>query len=72
MGFVFDRVRRLRARLAGATSAPWLGLPCSVCGEPATGWVFHADDRDGTQVIEGYAACAAHQAAEGFRSTKAG
>jgi len=43
-----------------------------VCGEPATGWVVESDDRSGTHVIEGYAACAAHQAAERLPSTKAG
>lgn len=36
-------------------------LPCSLCGAPATGWIFTTDMRDGVQEIEGSAVCAAHQ-----------
>ena len=44
---------------------PELGLPCYACGQPATGWAISERVRDGTQVIEGYVACAAHQSGTG-------
>lgn len=60
---VHGLIRRLSARLGRdrRASGALLGLPCFVCGEPATGWAFDADVHSGTQVIEGFAACATHQ-----------
>jgi hypothetical protein len=62
MASVHQLIRRIAARLSGdAQDAPAdLGFPCVVCGEPATGWAIHSTDRNGTQVIDGFAACAAH------------
>jgi hypothetical protein len=63
MGLVIALVRRIAARLHrdGRTSAAGLGLPCAVCGAAATGWAIRDRDRHGSQVIDGYAVCAAHQ-----------
>lgn len=71
---MINLVRRLTARLGrrGHDSSTGLGLPCMVCGQPATGWATSSNDANGTQVIDGYAACAAHQAAKGLPRTKAG
>jgi hypothetical protein len=59
---------RLRALLRMQVSEPGagdrLGLPCAACGEPATGWSYLAQDRNGQRVIDGYATCAAHGSAE--------
>jgi hypothetical protein len=36
-------------------------LPCSVCGQPTTGWIYYSTtDDDGNDVVEGFSACAAH------------
>lgn len=75
MGYVNRFLHKLTARLGrrGHGSATGLGIPCVVCGEPATGWAIYADDQNGVQVIDGYAACPSHQAeAEGVPDTKAG
>jgi hypothetical protein len=63
MGTVNRLIRRLTAQLGWGhePSDTMLGLPCFACGEPATGWAFDADERGGRQVIDGFAACAAHQ-----------
>lgn len=68
-------LRRFAARLRRNTtdSPAELGVPCTVCGKPATGWAVQSGDRNGTQIIEGYAACAAHQArATSLPRSKAG
>lgn len=60
-------LHRLAAKLnhVGRGRRPELGLPCYVCGQPATGWAISERSRDGNQVIEGSAACAAHQSGTG-------
>jgi hypothetical protein len=64
MASVHQLIRRLAARLSrdSQDSRAGLGFPCVFCGEPATGWAVHSTDRNGAQVIDGFAACAAHQA----------
>lgn len=60
-----DRVRaQLSKRLSRSERTDGLGLPCSVCGEPATGWTYIHTDHDGQRVIDGFATCAAHRAEE--------
>lgn len=66
-----DRVRRAVSR--DQAPAMELGLPCSVCGEPAIGWSFTSSVRGGVQVIDGTPVCAAHGAEpEELTSSKAG
>ena len=74
-GTVIALARRLLARLGrgGRTSGADLGLPCAVCGEAATAWCIRVQDHSGSQVIDGYAACPAHQTdAVALPLTKAG
>ena len=60
-------LHRLAAKLnpAGRDRRVELGLPCYLCGQPAIGWAISELTRDGNQVIEGNAACAAHQSGTG-------
>ena len=56
---------------SGPTIGP--GLPCAICGQAATGWVTRSAERDGSLVIDGYAACNLHHLeAQGLPRTKAG
>jgi len=74
-GTVMALFRRVLARLrrGGQTSGAGLGLPCAVCGEAATAWCIRVQDHSDSQVIDGYAACPAHQTdAVGLPLTKAG
>lgn len=75
MGSVHQLIRRLAARLSreAQDARADLGLPCGRCGEPATGWAIQSTDhRTGIQVIDGFAACAAHRAdAEPLTDTEA-
>ena len=54
------RVRRAVSR--ARTDPQGLGIPCSVCDAPATGWAVGAATRSGVQVIDGIAVCAEHRA----------
>jgi len=74
-GTVMALARRVLARLRRGerTSGAGLGLPCAVCGEAATAWCIRVQDHSDSQVIDGYAACPAHQTdAVGLPLTKAG
>jgi hypothetical protein len=43
---------------------PMESLPCGTCGQPATSWIYLTGaDADGNVIIDGFAVCAAHQAA---------
>jgi hypothetical protein len=68
-------LHRLTARLhQGARNRrPVLGIPCFMCGQPATGWAISERVRGGNQVIDGWAACDAHQSGVAeIPETKAG
>ncbi len=54
------RVRRSVSREAEREQG--LGVPCSVCGAPASGWAVEGSPRGGVQVIDGVAVCAEHGA----------
>lgn len=74
-GRVRETLRRWTARLSRRRdeSEADLGLPCVVCGGPAAVWAVMSGDREGVQIIDAYATCAAHQAElEGRVDSKAG
>lgn len=66
------RLLRASSRTGGPYAADELGLPCAVCGAPATGWAVSSSARNGAQVIDAMAACEAHQVPEELTRSKAG
>ena len=64
MRSLLRRLLRASSRTGGPYADGELGIPCAVCGAPATGWVVESATRNGAHVIDGVAACDAHQASD--------
>ena len=63
---------RASSRGGGPYAEDELGIPCALCGAAATGWSVETSTRDGTQVIDGLAACEEHLAPAELTRSKAG
>lgn len=72
MKTMIRQLLRASSRTGGPYAADELGIPCASCGAPATGWTIERSTRNGSLVIDGVAACAAHQVDEELTRSKAG